>query len=95
MVHFHRNQKQSFSSDRALNPSISEHDQVSLWSEKVQDLSRPVTRKLSSGSMDGEESVAAKTPVATRTPRFTPAKNSTQRRQTVSPKVTTVGSNCV
>ncbi|KAK1420525.1 hypothetical protein QVD17_22196 [Tagetes erecta] len=87
MVHFHRNQKQSFSSDRALNPSISEHDQVSLWSEKVQDLSRPLTRKVSSGSMDGEKSVDAKTPVATRTPRFTPAKKSTPRRQTVSPKL--------
>ncbi|KAK9055755.1 hypothetical protein SSX86_026840 [Deinandra increscens subsp. villosa] len=87
MVHFHRNQKQSFSSDRALNPSISEHDQVSLWSEKVHDLSRPLTRKLSTDSMDGEKSMAAKTPVAKRTPRFTPAKKSIPRRQTASPKL--------
>ncbi|XP_022035223.1 serine/threonine-protein kinase Nek1 isoform X1 [Helianthus annuus] len=93
MVHFHRNQKQSFSSDRALNPSVSEHDQVSLWSEKVQDLSRPLTRKLSTDSIDGEKSMADKTPVATRTRRYTPAKKSTPRRQTASPKVTTVDSN--
>ncbi|KAM0071704.1 putative protein kinase NEK family [Helianthus debilis subsp. tardiflorus] len=86
MVHFHRNQKQSFSSDRALNPSVSEHDQVSLWSEKVQDLSRPLTRKLSTDSIDGETSMADKTPVATRTRRYTPAKKSTPRRQTASPK---------
>ncbi|MFS7930730.1 putative protein kinase NEK family [Helianthus anomalus] len=86
MVHFHRNQKQSFSSDRALNPSVSEHDQVSLWSEKVQDLSRPLTRKLSIDSIDGEKSMADKTLVAARTRRYTSAKKSTPRRQTASPK---------
>ncbi|XP_076937897.1 serine/threonine-protein kinase Nek1-like [Bidens hawaiensis] len=93
-VHFHRNQKQSFSSDRALKPSISEHDQVSLWSEKVQDLSRTLTRKLSTDSMDGDKSMAAKTPVTTRTQRFNPAKKSTNpankstpKRQTGPPKL--------
>ncbi|XP_076924675.1 serine/threonine-protein kinase Nek2-like [Bidens hawaiensis] len=86
-VHFHRNQKQSFSSDRALNPSISKHDQVSLWSEKVQDLSRTLTRKLSTDSIEGEKSMATKTPVATKTPKFTPVKKSTPRRQTDSPKL--------
>ncbi|KAD3068609.1 hypothetical protein E3N88_36489 [Mikania micrantha] len=88
-VHFHGSQMQSFSSDRALNPSISEHDQLSLWSEKVQDLSTPLTRKLSRENMDGEKAIASKTSVATRTP----GKNATARRQTVSPKVATLDLN--
>ncbi|KAI3741892.1 hypothetical protein L1987_59570 [Smallanthus sonchifolius] len=51
------------------------------------DLSKPLTRKLSTDSMDGEKSMAAKTPVATRTPSSTPAKNANSRRKTVSPKL--------
>nr|XP_043621291.1 serine/threonine-protein kinase Nek6-like [Erigeron canadensis] len=93
MVHSHRNQQQSFSSDRALNPSISEHDQVSLCSENVDYLSRSLTSKLSTVSLDEETPVASKTPVASRTPRFTPTKTSTPRRQTISPKITGQGSN--
>ncbi|GJR97641.1 NRT1/ PTR family 4.5-like protein [Tanacetum coccineum] len=43
----HSNQEQSYNSDIALNPSIPEYDQVSLCSEGSQDLSRSLTRKIS------------------------------------------------
>ncbi|KAI3514612.1 hypothetical protein L1887_13175 [Cichorium endivia] len=73
MVHSHRKQRQSFSSDRALNPSVSEHD-----------LSISFTKKLSThGTND------VKTPSFTKTPTFTPAKASTTpRRRSSLPKMT-------
>lgn len=92
-VYSHRNQKQSFSSDRALNPSISEHDQLSLCLEKVHDLSRSLTKKLSTVSINEKTPVPSKTPIAIKTPRFTPAKTSTPRRETTSTKITRGGSN--
>ncbi|KAI3773065.1 hypothetical protein L6452_04263 [Arctium lappa] len=78
MVHSHRKHKKSFGSDRALNPSISEHDQVSLYSENVQDLSTSLTRKLSIDSINEEKPVVAKTRVAIRTPA----------KASASPKIT-------
>lgn len=93
MVHSHRNQEQSYSSDRALNPSISEYDQVSLCSEKSQDLSRSLTRKLSTISISETTPIADKTPITTRTSKFTPAKTFTPRRQSATPKITRGGSN--
>ncbi|PWA53215.1 serine/threonine-protein kinase Nek3 [Artemisia annua] len=93
MVHSHRNQKQSYSSDRALNPSISEYDQVSLRSEESQDLQRSLTRKLSSVSISETTPIADKTPITIRTSKFTPAKTFTPRRQSATPKITREGSN--
>ncbi|KAI3668138.1 hypothetical protein L6452_43215 [Arctium lappa] len=89
----HNEKRQSFSSDRALNPSISEHDQYSSCSQKTHNFSGSSTRKLSIGSIEEyihtEKLVAAKTSNALRTPRLTPAKPSaaTPRRQTASPKI--------
>ncbi|KAI3829699.1 hypothetical protein L1987_03827 [Smallanthus sonchifolius] len=86
-VQLHNGKRPSFSSDRALNPSISEHDQYSSCSQTS-------TRKLSIGSVEEyiltEKLVAARTANAVRTPRVTPVKPSvmTPRRQFTSPKVT-------
>ncbi|CAH1420052.1 unnamed protein product [Lactuca virosa] len=82
-VHLHNEKRRSFSSDRALNPSISEYDQNSSYSQNSH-------RKLSIGSIEEyihtEKLVAAaKTLNGGRTPRVTPA--STPRRQTVAPKI--------
>lgn len=82
-VHLHNEKRRSFSSDRALNPSISEYDQNSSYSQNSH-------RKLSIGSIEEyihtEKLVAAaKTSNGGRTPRLTPA--STPRRQTVTPKI--------
>ncbi|KAI3787772.1 hypothetical protein L2E82_00186 [Cichorium intybus] len=85
-VGLHNEKRPSFSSDRALNPSISEYDQNSSYSKSS-------TRKLSIGSIEEyihtEKLVAAKTSSNyVRTPRLTPAKPSpTPRRQTVTPKI--------
>ncbi|GJZ33415.1 serine/threonine-protein kinase Nek2, partial [Tanacetum coccineum] len=93
MMHSHRNQEQSYSSDRALNPSISEYDQVSLCSGKSQDLSRSLTRKLSTVSISETTPIADKTPITIRTSKFTPAKTFTPRRQYATLKITRGGSN--
>lgn len=85
-VHPHNEKRRSFSSNRALNPSISEHDQYSSYSQSS-------TRKLSIGSVEEyihtEKLVAAKTSIAVRTPRLTPVKPSasTPRRHIPSPKI--------
>ncbi|GJR30361.1 serine/threonine-protein kinase Nek2 [Tanacetum coccineum] len=85
-VHPHNEKRRSFCSDRALNPSISEHDQYSSYSQSS-------TRKLSIGSVEEyihtEKLVAAKTSNAIRTPRLTPVKPSasTPRRHIASPKI--------
>ncbi|XP_071719426.1 serine/threonine-protein kinase Nek1-like [Rutidosis leptorrhynchoides] len=92
MVLSHKNQKQSCSSDRALNPSISENDQVSFNSDKLQDPSRSMTRKLATVSINEDTPVASKTSRASRTPRLTPSKTFTPRRENTA-KITRVGSN--
>lgn len=72
-VHLHNEKRRSFSSDRALNPSVSEPDQYSSCSQNS-------TRKLSIGSVEEyihtEKLVAAKTLNGIRTPRLTHAKHS-------------------
>ncbi|KAJ9543401.1 hypothetical protein OSB04_023108 [Centaurea solstitialis] len=93
-IRLHNEKRQSFSSDRALNPSISEYDQHSSCSRKTHDFSGSSSRKMSIGSIEEylhtEKLVAAKTLNALGTPRSTPAKPSvaTPRRQTASPKIT-------
>ncbi|KAJ9547661.1 hypothetical protein OSB04_020204 [Centaurea solstitialis] len=77
----YRKHKKSFSSDRALNPSISEYDQVSLYSDNLQDLSTSLTRKLSIDSINEKKPVVAKTMVAIRTPA----------KASASPKITKRG----
>lgn len=89
-VHLHTEKRPSFSSDRALNPSISEYDQNSSYSHNS-------TRKLSFGSIEEyihtEKLVSAnKTSNGVRTPRLTPVKVKpssavTPRRLTVTPKI--------
>ncbi|KAL9995457.1 putative protein kinase NEK family [Helianthus debilis subsp. tardiflorus] len=85
-VHYHNGKRPSFSSDRGLNPSISEHDQYSSYSQTS-------TRKLSIGSVEEyiqtEKLVAARSANAVRTPRVTPVKPSviTPRRHIASPNV--------
>ncbi|XP_071689477.1 serine/threonine-protein kinase Nek2-like isoform X2 [Rutidosis leptorrhynchoides] len=72
-VHLHNEKRPSFSSDRALNPSISEHDYYSLGSQSS-------ARKLSIGSIEEyihtEKLVASKISNAVRTPKSTPKKPS-------------------
>ncbi|KAK9057333.1 hypothetical protein SSX86_022168 [Deinandra increscens subsp. villosa] len=85
-VHLQNGKRPSFSSDRALNPSVSEHDQYSSCSQTS-------TRKLSIGSVEEyiqtEKLVAARSANAVRTPRVPPVKPSviTPRRQIASPKI--------
>ncbi|KAD1488655.1 hypothetical protein E3N88_42740 [Mikania micrantha] len=80
--HLHNRNRSSFGSDRALNPSISEHDQYSSYSQNS-------TRKLSIGSV--EEYIQTEKLVAARTPRVTSVKPSvtvfTPRRQIASSKL--------
>ncbi|KAD4385994.1 hypothetical protein E3N88_26163 [Mikania micrantha] len=80
--HLHNRKMSSFSSYRALNPSISEHDQYSSCSQNS-------TRKLSIGSV--EEYIQTEKLVAARTPRVTSVKPSaivfTPRRQIASSKI--------
>ncbi|KAL4572022.1 hypothetical protein LXL04_018790 [Taraxacum kok-saghyz] len=77
-VHSHRRtQTQPFTSNRALNPSISEHD-----------FSRSFTTKLTNHSINEEKPIYAKIPSVTRTPKSTTAKNYvTPRRQSLLPKI--------
>lgn len=85
-VRLHNEKRQSFTSDRGLNPSISEYDPYSSCS-------RNSNRKLSIGSVEEyiytEKLVAGNTLNCVRTQRRTPAKPSatTPRRQTVTPKI--------
>nr|XP_043610965.1 serine/threonine-protein kinase Nek2-like [Erigeron canadensis]XP_043610966.1 serine/threonine-protein kinase Nek2-like [Erigeron canadensis] len=80
--HHYNEKRRSINGDRALNPSISEHDQHSSFSQSS-------TRKLSIGSVEEyihtEKLVAAKISNAVRTPRSTLAKTSvtTPRRQII------------
>ncbi|XP_076939211.1 serine/threonine-protein kinase Nek2-like [Bidens hawaiensis] len=83
-VNIHNGKRPSFSSDRGLNPSVSEHDQYSSCSHN--------SRKLSIGSVEEyiqtEKLVAARSANAVRTPRVTvtPVKHS-PRRQIASPNI--------
>ncbi|KVI12397.1 hypothetical protein Ccrd_009164 [Cynara cardunculus var. scolymus] len=90
IVRSRRKHKKSFSSDRALNPSISEHDQASLYSENIRDLSRSLSRKLSIDSIDEEKPVVAKTLVAIRTPlpvSQTPANRPSRKTSLPKPNI--------
>ncbi|KAK2987151.1 hypothetical protein RJ640_019711, partial [Escallonia rubra] len=82
--------RRSYSSDRALNPSISEAELDSLCSDGTHDLPSYLNRKLSVGSINEDigidKSVPLKLSSAVKTPRLTPAKASaTPRRQAVPP----------
>ncbi|GMP99713.1 hypothetical protein CsSME_00047076 [Camellia sinensis var. sinensis] len=98
-----RERRQSYSNDRALNPSISGTELDSpCSSQRARHCPRFFNKKfseLSSGSVHEdigvEMSTATKFSSAAKTPRLTPAKTSaTPRRQIAPPKISNIGENC-
>ncbi|KAI8000892.1 Serine/threonine-protein kinase Nek2 [Camellia lanceoleosa] len=98
-----RERRQSYSNDRALNPSISGTELDSpCSSQRARHCLRFFNKKfseLSSGSVHEdigvEMSTAIKFSSAAKTPRLTPAKTSaTPRRQIAPPKISNIGENC-
>ncbi|XP_028105647.1 serine/threonine-protein kinase Nek2-like isoform X2 [Camellia sinensis] len=98
-----RERRQSYSNDRALNPSISGTELDSpCSSQRARHCPRFFNKKfseLSSGSVHEdigvEMSTATKFSSAAKTPRLTPAKTlATPRRQIAPPKISNIGENC-
>lgn len=100
-IHSNREKRQSFSNDRALNPSVSETEQDSLSStlrgrafgnymnQKFKELSIGVVHK----ELGVDKSTTPNVCNAGKTPRLTPAKvSATPRRQATPSKNTHIGS---
>lgn len=100
-IHGNREKRQSFSNDRALNPSVSETEQDSLSStlrgrafgnymnQKFKELSIGVVHE----ELGVDKSTTPNVCNAGKTPRLTPAKvSATPRRQTTPSKKTHIGS---
>lgn len=100
-IHSDREKRQSLSNDRALNPSVSENEQVSPSStlrarafgnylnQKFKELSIGVVHE----ELGVEKSTAPHVCSAGKTPRVIPAKvSATPRRQTTPSKITHIGS---